>query len=99
MEGDPVQCSFHKITVLLFGGIAFLPSLLQVQAIGQFEGSVSDPTSAVIPMVSKSGTNQFHRGLFEFLRNTDLNARNFFSSAVPPLQRNEFGGTIGGPIV
>lgn len=48
--------------------------------------------------VSKSGTNQLHGSLFEFLRNDKLNARNYFSNTVPPFKRNQFGGTIGGPI-
>lgn len=53
----------------------------------------------VTQMVSKSGTNQFHGSAFEFLRNDDLDARNFFATSVPPFQRNEFGVTFGGPIV
>ena len=53
---------------------------------------------AVINMVTKSGTNEFHGVLFNFLRNDKLNTRNFFASRVDPLRRNQFGGTIGGPI-
>lgn len=53
----------------------------------------------VVQLVSKSGTNSLHGSLFEFLRNSAFDARNYFSSTVPPLQRNEFGGTIGGPVV
>jgi Carboxypeptidase regulatory-like domain/TonB dependent receptor len=49
--------------------------------------------------VTKSGTNQFHGDLFEFLRNGDLNSRDFFATARDTLRRNQFGGTIGGPIV
>jgi hypothetical protein len=49
--------------------------------------------------ISKSGTNQVHGSLFEFLRNEDLNARNFFANTVPPFRRNQFGGTFGAPIV
>jgi hypothetical protein len=52
----------------------------------------------IVQLVSKSGTNQFHGTAFEFLRNSVLNVRNFFSEKVPPFQRNEFGGTLGGPI-
>ena len=52
----------------------------------------------VVQMVSKTGTNQFHGSAFEFIRNSVLDARNVFSSGVPPFQRNEFGGTFGGPI-
>lgn len=53
---------------------------------------------ALMNAVTKSGTNQFHATLFEFLRNDVLNARNFFSNAVPPFKRNQYGGTFGGPI-
>jgi hypothetical protein len=49
-------------------------------------------------IVSKTGTNGFHGSLFEFLRNSAFDARNFFATTVPPLKRNEFGGTFGGPI-
>jgi hypothetical protein len=52
----------------------------------------------IVQLVSKAGTNQFHGTAFEFLRNSVLNTRNFFSTEVPPFQRNEFGGTFGGPI-
>lgn len=49
--------------------------------------------------VTKSGSNEFHGDLFEFLRNGDLNARNFFAPARDTLKRNQFGGTIGGPVI
>jgi hypothetical protein len=56
---------------------------------------------AVVNASMKSGTNQFHGDIYEFLRNTDLNATGFlFAPTVkPPLQRNQFGMTFGGPIV
>lgn len=54
----------------------------------------------ITQMVSKSGGNRFHGSLFEFIRNGALDAANFFSSTGPaPFQRNEFGGTLGGPIL
>ncbi len=52
----------------------------------------------IVQLVSKSGTNQLHGSAFELLRNSVLDARNFFSAKVPPFQRNEFGVTAGGPI-
>jgi hypothetical protein len=59
----------------------------------------------VVSVVTKSGTNQVHGTLFDYLRNTDLNANNFFNQSTPGeyqprpvLIRNQFGGTIGGPI-
>ncbi len=54
--------------------------------------------AAAVNAVTKSGTNQFHGDLFEFLRNGDLNARDFFATKRDTLKRNQFGGVIGGPI-
>ncbi len=53
---------------------------------------------ALMNAVTKSGTNQFHGTMFEFVRDEALNARNFFSDTVPPFERHQFGGTTGGPI-
>jgi hypothetical protein len=52
----------------------------------------------VVNVVTKSGTNQWHGDLFEFVRNGYFNARNYFAPAVDPLKRNQFGATVGGPI-
>jgi hypothetical protein len=54
---------------------------------------------AVVNAVTKSGTNQFHGDLFEFVRNGYFNARDFFASAPDTLKRNQYGGTLGAPIV
>ena len=54
---------------------------------------------ATINAVMKSGTNQFHGTLYEFVRNTEFDARNFFAAQVSPFKRNQFGATIGGPVV
>jgi outer membrane receptor protein involved in Fe transport len=54
---------------------------------------------ALMNAVTRSGTNDWHGSLFEFLRNDKLNARNFFSNTVPPFKRNQFGGTFGGRII
>ena len=52
----------------------------------------------IMNAVTRGGTNQFHGALFEFLRNTDLNAKNFFATKGDGLKRNQFGLTVGGPI-
>ena len=54
--------------------------------------------TASISATTKSGTNQFHGTVFEFLRNTKLDARSFFAIARPVFKRNQYGGTFGGPI-
>lgn len=51
-----------------------------------------------VEVVSKSGTNSFHGSAWEFLRNNDLNARDFFSPRVPVQKQNQFGGAAGGPV-
>jgi hypothetical protein len=53
----------------------------------------------VVNVVTKSGTNQLHGDLFEFLRNGDVNARNFFAATHDTLKRNQYGGTVGDKII
>src|SRR5712692_7320610 len=50
-------------------------------------------------VTTKSGTNEIHGSAFEFYRDTFMNAKNFFSTKVPPFHQNQFGGTIGGPLL
>src|SRR6185437_4438517 len=54
--------------------------------------------TAIINSALRSGTNEFHGDVWEFLRNNALDARGFFDRSVPPLRRNQFGFTAGGPI-
>src|SRR5213594_225296 len=55
--------------------------------------------SGSVSLVTKSGTNDFHGDLFEFVRNGKFNARNAFASKRDTYKRNQFGGTIGGPLI
>jgi hypothetical protein len=55
-------------------------------------------SGASVNSVTKSGTNDFHGSLFEFVRNDLFNARNYFATSKSTLKRNQFGGTVGGPI-
>ena len=57
---------------------------------------------AVVNVALKSGTNQFHGDIFEFVRDSVFDAKNYFDSAtmpIPPFRQNQFGGTLGGPII
>ena len=53
---------------------------------------------ATTTVITRSGANNFHGNLYEFIRNNNLDTRNFFSKDVEPLHQNQFGGTFGGPI-
>src|SRR5438876_1428174 len=55
-------------------------------------------SGGVVNIVTKSGTNEIHGDGFEYLRNGSLNARNFFAPTQDTLKRNQFGGSVGGPI-
>ncbi len=56
-------------------------------------------TGAAINAASRSGTNDLHGSAYEYLRNSALDARNFFDGTkIPPFRRNQFGGSVGGPI-
>lgn len=61
----------------------------------EFGGS----TGGIINVVTKSGTNGFHGSAWEYLRNNAFDARNPFFSSVTPFHQNQFGGTLGGPVI
>ncbi len=64
-----------------------------------FGAEYGSKAGGVVNMVIKSGTNSFHGSAFWFHRNYALNARNFFAATNDGLKRNQYGGTIGGPII
>ena len=64
-----------------------------------FDSEYGRYTGGQINVITKSGTNEFHGDAFEFLRNTDLDSRNYFSPTRGTFIQNQFGGTFGGPIV
>ncbi|MGI8744843.1 MAG: carboxypeptidase regulatory-like domain-containing protein [Bryobacteraceae bacterium] len=63
-----------------------------------FDSRYGGAGGAVVNIVTKSGTNRLHGSMFDYLRNGDLNARNFFSPVQDTLKRNQFGASAGGPI-
>ncbi len=78
---------------------------LGVDAVEQFTvltsnypAQVGRSSGGVVGASTRSGTNNFHGDVFEFLRNSALDARNFFDTAKPPFRRNQFGASAGGPI-
>ena len=73
---------------------------MQTNLFGAEQGRNS---GATVNVVTKSGTNTFHGSAFEFLRNDKIDARNYFNakstSAKPPFRQNQFGGSLGGPLI
>ncbi len=63
-----------------------------------FKADTGHASGGTISFVAKSGTNQVHGSAFEFLRNTDLDARGFFATSRQIYKQNNFGATVGGPV-
>lgn len=63
-----------------------------------FDAEFGRNSGSVVNLVTKSGTNQYHGNVYEFVRNTILNTRNYFQQTNPPYHQNQFGGTFGGPV-
>jgi hypothetical protein len=86
------------------GGVS--GQLLGIDAIREFNVLTDDYSAeygkrsgAQVVVVTQSGTNALHGTAFEFLRNSDLDAKNYFDQgSIPPFRRNQFGGALGGPL-
>src|SRR5438270_11450658 len=87
-------------------GIAVFPSVESVQEFkvqtNSYSAEFGRSGSGIINLIYKSGTNSLHGSVFEFLRNSDLDANSFFSNklgvGIPSFKRNQFGATVTGPV-
>lgn len=83
-------------------GAAIVPNLDAIAEFriltSNFDAESGEFSGGQIEVVTKSGTNEFHGDVFEFLRNTDLDARNYFSPTRGAFDQNQYGATFGGPI-
>lgn len=83
-------------------GTAIIPNLDAIAEFrivtGDYDAEYGEYSGGQISVITKSGSNAFHGDAFNFLRNTDLDARNYFSPARGVFRQNQFGGTFGGPI-
>ncbi|HTZ58415.1 MAG TPA: TonB-dependent receptor [Acidobacteriaceae bacterium] len=84
-------------------GAAIVPVLDSIQEFrlltNTFDAEYGHSAGAIVNVITKSGTNNLHGSGFYFLRNQALDARNYFSPSLGTFSRNQYGGTIGGPIV
>lgn len=90
----------------LLSAPAFRPSVDAIQEFkvltGTYSAEYGRNSGGQVIVTTKSGTNQFHGNAFEFLRNQVMDAKNFFTppgTKIPAFKRNQFGGTLGGPIL
>jgi hypothetical protein len=90
----------------VIGSIGVRPSVDAIQEVSlqtnTYTAEVGRSAGAIINIITKSGTNQFHGSAYEFIRNTSLNANPYkFGAAIPKpdFHQNQFGGSLGGPII
>jgi hypothetical protein len=85
-----------------FSGAAIIPNLDSIAEFriltNNFDAEYGNYAGGQINVITKSGSNRFHGSVFEFLRNTAFDARNFFATQRDDHKQNQFGGTMGGPI-
>ncbi|MFL6451303.1 MAG: carboxypeptidase regulatory-like domain-containing protein [Bryobacteraceae bacterium] len=109
LDGTDMNDGFHNSPAINEPGVwgtaaTLLPlgALAEIPVISGGDAQFGRNSGAIVNLVTKSGTNQVHGTAFEFFRNSALDARNYFNStAVPqnPFHNNQFGGSLGGPIV
>jgi len=84
------------------GGTSVIPNLDSIDEFrvltSNFDPEYGNYNGGMVNVVTKSGSDSFHGDAFEFLRNTDLDARNYFALTRGTFRQNQFGGTLGGPV-
>jgi hypothetical protein len=100
LDGTSVNDTLNNTPGSVSGNFTGVETLREFQILtNSYSAEYAGGGGAIINTVSKSGTNQIHGSLFEFHRNDNFDARNFFDpSEVPEFRRNQFGATVGGPI-
>ncbi|MBA3569374.1 MAG: carboxypeptidase regulatory-like domain-containing protein [Pyrinomonadaceae bacterium] len=106
IDGVDNNDSFRNQPSFNQGGVTGAPAtLFPVDALGEFNiqtqgaAEYGRNSGAVLNILVKTGTNDFHGSAYEFLRNDNFDARNFFEGKRNEFKNNNFGGVIGGPII
>src|ERR1041385_6193094 len=108
LDGTDMNDGYRNLPAINEAGVFGTPAtILPIEAISEaailsnFEAEYGRNSGAIVNIVTKSGTNDFHGSAFEFFRNNKLDARNFFNPKPDPqtnFRNNQFGGALGGPI-
>ncbi len=84
------------------GGTSVLPNLDSIEQFrvltNNFDPEYGNYNGGMVNVITRSGSNSLHGKVFEFFRNTDLDARGYFDPTRPAFRQNQFGGTLGGPL-
>lgn len=109
LDGTDMNDGYRNLPAINEAGVFGTPATIlplegiqEVAVLSNFEAQYGRNSGSVVNIVTKSGTNDFHGAAFEFFRNSWFDARNFFNIDSDPqttLQNNQFGGSLGGPIV
>src|SRR6202140_2839269 len=109
LDGTDMNDGYRNDPAINEGGVFAVPSAIlpigaiaEMSVISNFKPEYGRNAGAVVNIVTKSGSNDLHGELFEYFRNDALDARNFFNTTDQrrsPFHNNQFGGSLGGPIV
>src|SRR5271166_2924245 len=109
LDGTDMNDGYRNDPAINQGGVFAVPSAIlpigavaEMNVLSNFKPEYGRNAGAVVNIVTKSGTNAIHGELFEYFRNSALDARNYFNYASQPrapFHNNQFGGAFGGPIV
>ena len=108
LDGTDMNDSYRNLPAINQGGVFAIPatvlpveSIAELRVLTNFDAEYGRSSGAVVNIVTKSGTNSLHGSLFEYFRNSVLNARNFFDTVGPKdaFRNNQYGGALGGPII
>src|SRR5271154_7336548 len=96
IDGQPINIGYINLPVLIPDQDAISEFKVQYNNLGPEWGRFS---GGIVNLSTKAGSNEWHGVAYEYLRNTDLNSRPYFSLTNPPYHQNQFGGTVGGPVI
>src|ERR1700722_7323338 len=109
LDGTDMNDGYRNLPAINQGGVFGVPgtilpedSIQELNVLTNFEAEYGRNSGAVVSIVTKSGANSLHGSVFEDFRNAVLNARNFFNAVGQPkdaFRNNQFGGSVGGPII
>ncbi|HUM06957.1 MAG TPA: TonB-dependent receptor [Terriglobales bacterium] len=109
LDGTDMNDGYRNDPAINQGGVFAVPSAIlpigavaEMKVLSNFEPEYGRNAGAVVNIVTKSGTNSLHGEVFEYFRNNALDARNYFNEVGQqraPFHNNQFGGSLGGPII